>query len=381
MLTEPSRALSLPPIAAVAWARRAFAGVTPRGAGVVLALCAVWGVANTVDELLLAWRELDFAFWLADDVLPEVACMAAIAAVMGLVIVAVGNLGPKSGGRRAGSLALAIALAAGAAGALRQAYLQLRGMWVPMPPEVYAKMWLVWWTRYALQATLLTVVAELHGGEARSLEALHRAELEGLAFERETAEARLQVLQAQVEPHFLFNVLATVRRLYRTDRAAGREMLGNLMRILEVALPHMREARSCLGRELALVEAYLGVQQVRMGRRLSFAVDVPASLRGLEMPSMMLLTLVENAVQHGLGPRIGGGTIHIGACVDGATLRIDVADNGVGFLAASGAGTGLANIRARLAALHCESAGLDLAANSPSGLVATLRLPAGGAAA
>jgi sensor histidine kinase YesM len=376
MLPDLSRALSLPPPTAAAWARRAWAGVTPRSAGVVLALCAVWAASNTVDELLLAWRDLDFSFWLADDVLPEVGCMAAIAAVMGLAIVAVGNLGPQSGARRLGALALAIALSAVVAGALRQAYLELRGTWVQMPPEVYAKTWLVWWTRYALQATLLTVVAELHRGEASSLEALHRAEVERLAFERETAVARLQVLQAQIEPHFLFNALANVRRLYQTDRAAGREMLDNLMRLLDVALPHMREARSCVGRELALVEAYLGVQRVRMGRRLSYAVDVPAPLLGLELPPMMLLTLVENAVQHGLGPRTEGGTVRIAARLDGATLRVDVADDGAGFRAASGAGTGLANIRARLAALHGDAARLELAPNDPRGLVATLRLPA-----
>lgn len=134
-----------------------------------------------------------------------------------------------------------------------------------MPPEAYAEVWLVWWTRHALQAMLLTVVAELHRGEARSLEGLHRAELEGLAFERDMAEARLQVLQARIEPHFLFNALANVRRLYQTDRAAGREMLDTLMRVLDVALPHMREARSCVGRELALAEAYLACSKSAWG--------------------------------------------------------------------------------------------------------------------
>ena len=135
-----------------------------------------------------------------------------------------------------------------------------------MPPEAYAaEAWLDWWTRHALQAMLLTVVAELHRGEARSLEGLHRAELEGLAFERDMAKARLQVLQARIEPHFLFNALANVRRLYQTDRAAGREMLDNLMRVLDVALPHMREARSRVGRELALGEAYLACSKSAWG--------------------------------------------------------------------------------------------------------------------
>jgi len=112
---------------------------------------------------------------------------------------------------------------------------------------------------------LLTVVAELHRGEARNVEGLHRAELEGLAFERDMAEARLQMLQARIEPHFLFNALANVRRLYQADRAAGREMLDNLMRVLDVALPHMREARSCVGRELALAEAYLACSKSAWG--------------------------------------------------------------------------------------------------------------------
>jgi LytS/YehU family sensor histidine kinase len=190
------------------------------------------------------------------------------------------------------------------------------------------------------------------------------------------AEARLQVLQAQIEPHFLFNTLANVRRLYQTDLAAGRAMLDNLMRYLEVALPHMRAERSTVAGELSLVEAYLHVQRIRMGRRLTFRIDVPAPLHALEVPPMMLLTLVENAIKHGLNPLPEGGAIEIRARREGDRLRLDVTDDGRGFQATSGGGTGLANIRARLAAMHGDEASLTLTENEPHGVTATLELPA-----
>jgi sensor histidine kinase YesM len=133
-------------------------------------------------------------------------------------------------------------------------------------------------------------------------------------------EARLLMLQAQIEPHFLFNTLATVRRLYQTDAAAAESMLDNLMRYLAVALPQMRANDSTLGREVALAEAYLGIQQIRMGSRLVVAIDVPGGLREARLPPMMLLTLAENSIKHGLNPLPEGGYIHISARVDGRDL-------------------------------------------------------------
>ena len=222
---------------------------------------------------------------------------------------------------------------------------------------------------------LFTVVVEFQRREARSLAAMHRAEIDRLALEREMDEARLQVLQAQIEPHFLFNTLANVRRLYQTDAGAGRAMLRNLLRYLEVALPQMRRERSTVGAELALVEAYLNVQRIRMGRRLSFGVDIDGELHDVDLPPMMLLTLVENAIKHGLNPQTEGGHVAISARVDGEVLRIAVADDGRGFQASSGGGTGLANIRARLAAVYGEAATLRLSENHPRGITSTLSLP------
>ena len=140
---------------------------------------------------------------------------------------------------------------------------------------------------------------------------MHSAEVDRLALDREMDSARLQVLQAQIEPHFLFNTLANVRRLYQTDADIGREMLANLMRYLEVALPRMRDDTSTLEREAALIEAFLNVQKIRMGRRLTFEIDIDAELQSLSVPPMMLLTLVENALKHGLNPLPeGGGRAH-----------------------------------------------------------------------
>ena len=173
-------------------------------------------------------------------------------------------------------------------------------------------LFVTFWFRYAQQAALLTIVAEFYLRETRSVQAMHRAQIDRLALDREMAEARLQVLQAQIEPHFLFNTLANVRRLYQTDLAAGRAMLDNLMRYLEVALPRMREDRSTVGRELTLIEAYLKVQGICMGRRLTFEIDVPKELHALDLPPMMLLTLVEKAIKHGLNPLPEGGAIRIG---------------------------------------------------------------------
>ncbi|MEO8922507.1 MAG: histidine kinase, partial [Caldimonas sp.] len=176
-------------------------------------------------------------------------------------------------------------------------------------------------------------------------------------------------------PHFLFNTLATVRRLYQTDLAKGRSILHNLMRYLEVALPQMRARESDVQRELALVESYLAVQKIRMDERLVFSFDVPAAMRGLPLPPMMLLTLVENAIKHGLNPLPQGGSIHISARVAGSALEIEVVDTGRGFHATSGGGAGLANIQARLSALHGSAASLELRDNEPHGVVSTLRLP------
>jgi len=351
----------------------ALSGLGRQQIAVVLALAAVFALWSN-NDFLVAWRGGEMLQWLgglAGNFLSTVM----IAAVMWLPIVMVGNLGPQFGLKRYAVLAVTVVLTAPAAAALRFAYVGLTFP-EPIPLDQYPQMMLRFWTRYAELAALGTLVAEFHRHETRSVEAMHRAEIDRQALDREMAEARLQVLQAQIEPHFLFNTLANVRWLYRTDAARGRSMLDHLMRYLEVALPRMRESRSTLAGEVTLIESYLEVQRIRMGRRLAFEIDVPVELRPLEVPPMMLLTLVENAIKHGLNPLPEGGSLRVQARREGELLCIDVADSGRGFHATSGGGTGLANIRARLSAMHGDAASLALAENYPRGVTSTLRLPA-----
>jgi sensor histidine kinase YesM len=297
---------------------------------------------------------------------------------MVIVIIATANLGPQRGPKRIAALTAAVILSAGAGVTLRvaiQGWLDIGAGW-----DYVASMLSYLWPRYALLGGMLTIVGELYRREAASIEAMQRAEIDRATFEREMAEARLQVLQAQIEPHFLFNTLANVRRLYDKDSAAGGRMLENLMRYLEVALPRIRDSESTLGRDSELVDAFLRIQRIRMGSRLTFSIDIPAALLAHSVPPMMLLTLAENAIKHGLNPSPDGGLIRVMARTDADRLLLSVADTGVGFGPGSGAGTGLANIRARLAAQFGDHASLALENNDLGGATATITLPLAGAA-
>jgi sensor histidine kinase YesM len=224
-------------------------------------------------------------------------------------------------------------------------------------------------------ALLVGVLAEYRRASLRAAALLHEAELNRIRLQSELAAGRLQVLQAQIEPHFLFNSLANVRRLLRTDGDAGRAMLVDLMRYLESALPRMRDDSSTLGREAELIRAFLSVHQVRMGTRLQVHIDVPDDLGRRLVPPMMLLTLIENALKHGLSPLPEGGSISIVATEADGKLLLQVADTGRGLVAGSGGGIGLANIRARLKAMYGAAASLSLRHNQPRGVVAQIDLP------
>jgi sensor histidine kinase YesM len=188
-------------------------------------------------------------------------------------------------------------------------------------------------------------------------------------------EARLTVLQAQIEPHFLFNTLANVRRLCEVDPERGRHMLASLLDYLRAALPAMRRSSTALAEEFGLVRAYLTVLQHRMGERLRFNIELSDRLANAQIPPLILPTLVENAVRHGLGPLPEGGTITVRAVRRDGQVVMSVADDGAGFQAVSGSGVGLANTRARLSALFGNAAVLSLRGNHPRGVVAEVRLP------
>jgi sensor histidine kinase YesM len=207
--------------------------------------------------------------------------------------------------------------------------------------------------------------------------ATHETNVGHQALAKQTLEARLQLMEAQIEPHFLFNSLANVQRLYETDTESGERLLENLKIYMRAALPQMRETRSTLGREAELSRAYLEVLHARMGERLHFTIDVPAELCEHAFPPMMVITLVENAIKHGIHNSPSGGTIAVRAHCRGQRLTVEVADTGVGFRGSSGKGVGLANIRARLGALFGDRAELSLRANEPSGVVAAIDVPFG----
>jgi hypothetical protein len=293
-----------------------------------------------------------------------------LALVMYVVIEPVRRSGPSAGWLRVAALAASTLVAAAGVTALRQGFMLLDG-----DADAWQSFWAVL-PRFLFPGAMLVTVAEFHRRELQSLEAMRAAEAARNVLETQTLQARLRTLEAQIEPHFLFNTLATVRRLHQTDPVAGEAMMQRLMAYLRMALPALRGDVVTLGREAELVSAYLDLQKVRMGRRLDYGVDVPPALEGLRIPPMMLLTLVENAIKHGLAPQREGGRIDVAAAVDGGTLRLEVADTGRGFGGAtSGGGTGLANIRARLSALFESAAHLTLAPRQPRGLTATITLP------
>jgi signal transduction histidine kinase len=205
--------------------------------------------------------------------------------------------------------------------------------------------------------------------------ALRAAEIDRRRLETGMIEARLQALEAQVEPHFLFNTLAHIKRLYRTDPARARAMLDSFRVYLRSALPQLRDMNASLGREIDISCAYLKVQQIRMGRRLEVNVDVPKGLRSCPFPPMMLMSLVENAIKHGLNPLPQGGAISMSAIRIDQTLRVTIADTGRGMGDQLGTGIGLSNIRDRLTTLFGPDARLSLIRRSPRGVAATIEIP------
>jgi len=152
-------------------------------------------------------------------------------------------------------------------------------------------------------------------------------------------------------------------------------MLGSFVAYLRTALPHMRREETTLAHEIDLARTYLDVLQVRMGERLKVCYDIPEDLAGLPFPPLALSTLTENAIKHGLNPLPEGGTIEIRARMEGGHVKVSVADSGAGLRASGGTGAGVANLRARLAALYGNAANVEFEANAPRGIRATVAVP------
>jgi sensor histidine kinase YesM len=194
--------------------------------------------------------------------------------------------------------------------------------------------------------------------------------------ERRLMEAQMAALQAQVEPHFLFNTLALIGQLIETDPPEAARVHAHLIEYLRSTLPQMRAAGGgTLGKQVELSRAYLSIMQARMKERLAVRFEVPDFLGSAPFPPMMLQTLIENAIKHGLEPKIEGGTIEVSARVVGATLHVDVCDNGAGIDPHADDGVGLANIRERLHLLYGANAELVMETRPGGGACASIRLP------
>jgi signal transduction histidine kinase len=199
--------------------------------------------------------------------------------------------------------------------------------------------------------------------------------------EKELTVAKLSLLHAQVEPHFLYNTLASAQLLTRSDPAKADQMLGNLIAYLRHSLPRADTKLSTLGEELEATRAYLDILKIRMGERLATQMQVPEPLKPVPLPPMMLQTLAENAIKHGLEPVPGGGNIWITARLAGDKMSVTVADDGRGFSEeGGGTGIGLKNVRERLRLAYGEEASLSIGANFPKGVAATITVPVAGPA-
>jgi hypothetical protein len=231
-------------------------------------------------------------------------------------------------------------------------------------------------TRWLVVAGLAYLYFVFRHQAAEAAARIHQSELHRVDLDRQTTEARLHSLRSQIEPHFLFNTLANIQQLYRTDTGRGRKMLASFIAYLRTALPRLRSHETTLKHEIDLARTYLDVLQVRMGERLKVSFDLPHELTGLAFPPFALSTLTENAIKHGLNPLPEGGTIEITARIEGRQLVVSVADTGAGLRASGGTGAGLANLRARLSAMYGNAANLVLEANAPRGICATIAVPA-----
>jgi sensor histidine kinase YesM len=206
-------------------------------------------------------------------------------------------------------------------------------------------------------------------------EEIHQERIQRLSKEKEALETNLRLLQAQIEPHFLFNTLSNVLSLIDTDPRKGKNMLLDLIHYLRTSLSRTRHEWIFLGQEMELIQSYLNILKIRMGERLNFKIDIGESLRDYPFPPMLIQPLVENAVRHGLEPTIEGGEILIKASEEGSLIRIEVMDTGVGFTAYRDTGVGLGNVRERLKLLYGDEGRLLIEENQPQGVRAVIEVP------
>ena len=196
---------------------------------------------------------------------------------------------------------------------------------------------------------------------------------------RQLVETRLRLLQAQIEPHFLFNTLASAQQLAQKGAPDAAKLIGHLVRFLRTSIPSMRDDTAPLKHEFEHVASYLAIMQTRMGDRLSFSVTAAPDIESCAVPPALVMTLAENAIKHGIDPAEHGGRIEVKAILAHGNLLITVTDTGVGLRLPKptehGGGMGLSNIAQRLQVIYGDAAQVRLEQNATGGCVATLRLP------
>jgi sensor histidine kinase YesM len=235
-----------------------------------------------------------------------------------------------------------------------------------------------------LSALAGTVVLSIITGIALRAQALQeinreikaeREKTERSEVQRTLAMSRLRLLQAQIEPHFLFNTLANVSSLIDVDAKRARIMLDQFTLLLRALLDQTRQTTTTVRKELQVAEAYLSVLKIRMGERLSYQIDAPAELIDREVPGMLLQPIVENAVKHGIEPRIDGGVVRVEAKREDNQLVLVVLDNGVGFVDNSKESIGLGAIRERLAVQYGAAAQVDISRTPDGWTRVAIRIP------
>ena len=352
-----------------AWLR----GITPLRLGALAAVCLMFGARPALWNLDLE----NLAGGMARFLRVSTVYFACALPVFVLVVKTELWTARSTFRNRVAALALAVVVGAGAIPAGTAAHRTFVGNYDPLKPQAWQS-WqymLAFYIRGLSTGGLLAAILLFAARERDAQRRLHGTRLARVEIDKQVTESRLRLLQAQIEPHFLFNSLASVKRLYEREPGKGRALLRNLAVYLRVATRLARQREVPLGDEIALARSFLAISRVRMGGRLRVQVDVSPNVEFAPVPPLMVATLVENAIKHGIAPRAAGGSVSISASSRAGMLEIRVADDGVGFRARSGHGVGLANIRARLETLYAGAGSLELATNAEGGVTATTRLP------
>ncbi len=222
---------------------------------------------------------------------------------------------------------------------------------------------------------VLTTVWKRRADELHALIALAEERERTESAERTAAEANLRALQAQIEPHFLFNTLANVTSLIHAKPDDAKRMLEDFIAYLRATLAATREERTTLSHEFEMMKNFLSILQIRMGDRLRVCIDLPSELHGATIPPMLLQPLIENAIKHGLEPKVEGGRVNLIAERAGEQLRISVIDTGLGFGNKPSNGIGLKNVRERVGKLYGNAGNVSIEENQPSGTRVVLSIP------